>query len=48
MTTCINCDADLSPEDLVRHVRETRTVVHCPECNCLLGQYRDPGGGQFR
>lgn len=42
MVTCSHCGREYDPDDLVRHEHETRVVVHCPDCHCVLGQYRDP------
>ncbi|WP_435344947.1 hypothetical protein [Haloarchaeobius sp. HRN-SO-5] len=48
MPTCRHCGLEVPADELVRHVRETRTVVHCPKCNCVLGQYRDPSAPEWR
>ncbi|MFC5972425.1 hypothetical protein ACFPYI_13875 [Halomarina salina] len=42
MPTCPNCGADHETAALCRHEREGLVVVHCPDCNFLLGRYRDP------
>ncbi|WP_267642498.1 hypothetical protein [Haloarchaeobius amylolyticus] len=42
MPTCKHCTAEVETEDLIRHERRGLTLVHCPDCNCLMGQYRDP------
>ncbi len=42
MPTCKHCATEVETEDLVRHERHGLTLVHCPDCNCLLGKYRDP------
>jgi uncharacterized Zn finger protein len=39
---CPGCGADHEAVDLVRDERETAVVVHCPNCNQLLGRYRVP------
>ncbi len=42
MPTCGHCGQETPVESLVRHEHETGVVVHCPDCNCVLGRYRDP------
>lgn len=41
MPTCTNCGAEREAEELCRHEREGMVLVHCPECNAVLGYYRD-------
>jgi uncharacterized Zn finger protein len=41
MPSCPCCDSDHGTDDLVRHERRTLVVVHCPDCNQVLGRYRD-------
>ncbi|WP_255192577.1 hypothetical protein [Natronobeatus ordinarius] len=43
MPTCDRCDATLTAEELVRHQSAELLLVHCPECQGLMGTYRDPG-----
>jgi len=42
MPTCPHCGDEFDAEDLVRHEHVSLVVVHCPECNQLMGRYRDP------
>jgi Zn-finger nucleic acid-binding protein len=42
MPVCPNCDADHDVTALRRHERRGLLLVHCPDCNRLLGRYRDP------
>ncbi|HKL28050.1 MAG TPA: hypothetical protein VJ898_02165 [Natrialbaceae archaeon] len=42
MPTCRHCGAEHEAADLVRHERNGLLLVHCPDCNCLMGTYRDP------
>jgi len=42
MPTCAHCGQSIPVDELVRHEHETRVVVHCPDCHCVMGQYRDP------
>ncbi|WP_458189337.1 hypothetical protein [Haladaptatus sp. NG-WS-4] len=39
MPTCKHCSGEFSAEDLVRHEYERTVVVHCPDCNCVMGTY---------
>ncbi|WP_435361264.1 hypothetical protein [Haloarchaeobius sp. DFWS5] len=42
MPTCASCESTVSTDDLVRHERDGFLFVHCPECHCCMGHYRDP------
>ena len=41
MPTCPNCECDHDVADLCRHEHEGFVIVHCPDCNFVLGRYRD-------
>ena len=43
MATCPGCEATFDPEELVRHDRDRFLVVHCPDCNHVIGRYRRHG-----
>lgn len=43
MPTCKQCDSILATDDLVRHEEGDLLMVHCPECQNLMGTYREPG-----
>ncbi|MFC4360080.1 hypothetical protein ACFO0N_19190 [Halobium salinum] len=43
MPTCHHCDATHTAEELTRHERPGVVLVHCPDCDCLLGRYRRHG-----
>jgi uncharacterized Zn finger protein len=43
MVTCPSCGSDHPPEELVRHECERLVIVHCPDCEALLGRYRRHG-----
>jgi len=42
MPSCPGCDGEYEAAELVRHEHESLVVVHCPDCNQLMGQYREP------
>jgi hypothetical protein len=42
MPRCTHCETDHDVEALVRHRRGDLLLVHCPDCNCMMGSYRDP------
>lgn len=39
MPRCNHCGAQHGADELVRHEYDSLVIVHCPECNCLMGQY---------
>ncbi|WP_199174830.1 hypothetical protein [Halegenticoccus soli] len=43
MPTCKYCGAEREPSELIRHERPGVLLVHCPECQRLLGRYRRHG-----
>ncbi|MGM0590872.1 MAG: hypothetical protein ACQETI_04445 [Halobacteriota archaeon] len=43
MTICPRCGAEHEPEELIRHETERLLLVHCPDCEALLGEYRRHG-----
>jgi Zn-finger nucleic acid-binding protein len=43
MPTCPHCAAEHDAADLVRHDRSGVTVVHCPDCEFVVGAYRRHG-----
>jgi hypothetical protein len=43
MPTCPRCEATHPAADLVRHEEPRVVLVHCPDCECLLGRYRRHG-----
>ena len=43
MPTCSVCETTVEVESLVRHDYPRVTVVHCPSCGAVLGQYRRHG-----
>jgi uncharacterized Zn finger protein len=43
MPTCQSCGTTHETTALVRHEFHDLLVVHCPDCNCMMGTYRDPG-----
>lgn len=43
MPTCNHCDTSYEAADLVRHESHGVTLVHCPDCACLMGRYRRHG-----
>ncbi|MCU4741946.1 hypothetical protein OB955_20640 [Halobacteria archaeon AArc-m2/3/4] len=43
MPTCKQCGSTLETADLVRHEAGDLLMVHCPECQRLMGTYREPG-----
>jgi hypothetical protein len=42
MPVCRQCGVDHDADALVRHERSALVFVHCPDCNRLLGTWRDP------
>jgi hypothetical protein len=42
MPNCQSCDGEFAAEDLTRHERAGVVRVHCPDCGCAMGTYRDP------
>jgi uncharacterized C2H2 Zn-finger protein len=45
MPGCRHCGTDHDTEALVRHERDGLVLVHCPNCNCVMGSWRDPAKG---
>ena len=45
MTTCKRCGRELAANDLVRHERGRFVIVHCPDCEFVLGRYDRHGDG---
>lgn len=43
MPVCTHCGAEHDAEDLVRHEMPGLVLVHCPDCERLLGRYRRHG-----
>lgn len=43
MVSCPGCGGTYAADDLVRHEHERLLVVHCPDCNRLIGRYRRHG-----
>lgn len=43
MATCSHCGQSFDADELVRHEHDRLLVVHCPDCNCVLGRYRRHG-----
>jgi uncharacterized Zn finger protein len=43
MPTCHRCGGSHETADLVRHERARLVLVHCPDCECLMGRYRRHG-----
>lgn len=39
MPTCPHCGAEHTAEELVRHQLGELLMVHCPDCNFMLGMY---------
>lgn len=43
MPTCKQCGSSLEAADLVRYETGDLLLVYCPNCNGLMGNYREPG-----
>jgi uncharacterized Zn finger protein len=43
MPVCRSCGAEHTAEELVRHEEPRVVLVHCPDCECLMGRYRRHG-----
>lgn len=41
MPVCPSCETDHDLDALVRHERRSFVVVHCPDCECVLGRYNE-------
>lgn len=41
MPTCKSCGEEHDATDLVRHEGDGVLHVHCPNCECVMGFYRD-------
>jgi hypothetical protein len=48
MPTCPGCDGSFDPGALDRHERDGRVVVHCPDCDAVVGTWRDPASRPVR
>lgn len=42
MAICKHCGGTYEADELVRHEHGSLVVVHCPDCNCTMGTWRDP------